>query len=104
MSEILILYVPCPDNSTANELLGRLIKEKLVACGNVSAVQSSFFWEGNFCTEDEAILLMKTLPRLAEEVLSRINLLHPYDTPCIASWHARVNEAYFEWVSKEVEV
>jgi periplasmic divalent cation tolerance protein len=103
MTEILMLYIPCPDQKSASNILETLIYEKLVACGNYTNVTSMYNWDENLCKEGEIILFMKSLPEKGERLENRILELHPYDAPCVARWHVTVNNTYYKWVSGELE-
>ena len=102
MKEIIIFYVPCGSYKSASNYLKTLIQEKLVACGNIIAAQSAYFWEGDFCEEAESILIMKTTKTKEDDARSRIQAIHDYDLPCIASWTMTVNEGYGAWIAEEV--
>lgn len=79
------------------------IKERLAACANVFPVQSLFMWEGVMKYEPEFILVMKTMPYKKKALRELLESNHSYDTPCIMSWDAEVNEVYATWVDQQVK-
>ena len=81
-----------------------LVEEHLVACANiVSGVRSLFFWGGNFCDEEEVLLIMKTRQTLLSDVVKRIKALHSYDVPeVIALPILGGSEDYLEWVKSSL--
>lgn len=50
----------------------------------------------------EEILIVKTLPELTEAAMQKIQSMHPYEIPCIASWEVQVNEDYYNWMRNEL--
>ena len=100
--EIMVFYVPCENNESAEELVKSLLRDNLIACGNVFKGQSMYSWEGEFCQEGEHIAIMKTTVSNEELVSKKIENIHSYDVPCIARWKITVNQAYGDWVAGEV--
>ena len=102
MEDALVVLVTCPDRGSAEGLAGALVKEHLVACGNVlSGVNSFFFWEGEVQSDAEFLLLLKTTEDRFEEVKERVQELHSYDVPeIIALPVARGNRDYLDWIEE----
>jgi periplasmic divalent cation tolerance protein len=100
--EITFFYIPVP-NAAEAAILGNLaIQEHLAACANVFPVQSVFMWEGSLQQEPEFILVLKTMPSKKRALREILESKHSYETPCILSWNAEVNEAYGKWVDDQV--
>ena len=97
--DILLLYVPCGSEKEAKTIAKQLIADKLAACANIPPGQSLYLWKGKHAEEIEFVLLLKTLPKKGEEARKKIEALHSYGVPCIASWKIKVNAAYGKWVS-----
>ncbi|MCW3132459.1 MAG: divalent-cation tolerance protein CutA [Candidatus Methanospirare jalkutatii] len=53
-----------------------LVEERLAACVNIASVESFFFWNGEFCEENEALLVIKTERALIERLIKRIKQIH----------------------------
>jgi periplasmic divalent cation tolerance protein len=101
--EITFFYIPVPNAAEAATLGNLAISEQLAACANVFPVQSAFMWEGSLQQEPEFILVLKTMPRKKIALRELLESKHIYDTPCILSWDAEVNEAYGAWVDQQVK-
>ncbi len=101
--EYCIIYVPFPDAQQCEESGKALLHLKLVACFQLLSANSFFIWKGQQESAHEVILLVKTLKELKDEAIEKIQSLHPYEVPCIASWNAQVNESYYNWMVQELK-
>lgn len=101
--EISFLYIPVGSAVEATALGNLATKEQLAACANVFPVQSIFMWEGVMQQEPEFILVLKTMPYKKKALRELLESNHSYETPCILSWDAEVNEAYGAWVDRQVK-
>jgi len=82
-----LIWCPCPDPKTAQELAGALLAEKLIACANIiPQITSVFEWDSKTNTETEAVMVLKTKAALLEKAIARLGECHPYDTPAIVGW------------------
>lgn len=84
--------------------LGRvLVEQRLVACAQVSAVESVYIWNGAMQQEPEFRLLCKTTAARWADVEAAILVQHPYVLPAI---HAcaldAVNPVYGAWIAEHV--
>ena len=102
--ELRILFATAsPDD--APRLVSALVREKLVACGNIlPAVRSIYRWEGEVCDDEEAVLLMETTADRLSAAMERLRALHPYDVPEVLALPVSSGlAAYTRWVGTEVE-
>ncbi len=100
MAEYCTLYVTVRDKAEAVSLSRKLIKEKLIACANISGdILSIYHWDGKICEDSEWAIIMKTRKKIAEKVTVRIKELHSYETPCIVQWDITGGSAeYLTWL------
>jgi len=54
-------------------------------------------------TEEEYVLLLKTLPEMKQDLQIFIQENHSYDIPCIISFDVDVNNGYGEWISEIIK-
>ncbi len=81
-----VVFVTCGPNQ-AEPLLGKLLSERLVACGNIiPGVRSLYWWQGRICHDSEEVLFMETSEQRVEELMRRIKDLHQYETPKIITF------------------
>lgn len=100
--QILLFYIPTTSNTEAISLGQKAIEHRIAACANIFPIQSIFPWEGNIQTENEFVLVLKTIPSLQNKVSEFISNHHSYEIPCILSWIVEVNESYGMWIMENV--
>lgn len=99
-----LIWCPFPDRESARVVAGRLLGEKLIACANiVGDIESVFEWEGKRTSDHEVGVLFKTLGCQSDEVIRRLGVLHPYDTPAIVGWPcAMAHPATLAWLQEQL--
>jgi periplasmic divalent cation tolerance protein len=100
--EITFFYIPVASAAEALAIGNMAVEQHLAACANVFPMQSVFPWNGEIQQEEEFVLILKTIPSQALPLRSFLEEKHSYETPCILSWVAEVNEAYGDWVRQMV--
>ncbi len=68
------------------------------SCIQHSSVQSMYRWEGKFESSSEWAIEIKVHATKKENVISKIEEIHPYDVPQILCWEALASESYGEWI------
>lgn len=103
MADYLTLYVTVENEDVAVHMATALVKEKLVACANITAgVRSIYEWENTIQFDSEVVLVMKTTALRVKEAIERTKELHNYDVPCItATPIVEANAEYLEWVTQQ---
>ena len=78
-----------------------MIGWKLAACVNrINGVKSYYMWEWKIKSDQELILLIKTLPKKQEKLTSYIKNKHPYDTPEINIIEVgETDKKYLDWMN-----
>lgn len=101
--DILIAYVTCPDDETAENIATALIDHNEAACVNiVPNLRSVYRWEGHVEIDNELLLLIKTTVASIENVRARVLALHPDELPeVIAVPVTHGLPAYLDWVREE---
>jgi len=81
-----------------------LLSEKLIACAQISApITSYYFWNDTITQSTEFTLTMKTTVSLCNKVESRLVELHPYELPeIIIHTVTQGSKEYMKWVQNEV--
>ena len=101
--EIRVVLVTHESGEAAEELAGRLIEERLAACGNViPGLVSVFRWEGEIQRDPEVLLILKTTADRVEALTARVRELHSYDVPEVLALPVRGGlREYMAWVQQE---
>jgi len=91
------VYVTAP-RAEAEEMARTLVEERLAACVNRFDCQSTYRWEGEIHDDAETLLLAKTTAERSDELVERVETLHPYDVPCIERFEEdSVAASFAEW-------
>ncbi|WP_331233153.1 divalent-cation tolerance protein CutA [Natronorarus salvus] len=95
------VYVTAP-RADASALARQLVDDRLAACVNLVPCRSVYRWEGEVVEDEESILLVKTTGERYDELVDRVEELHPHDVPCIERFDERdVLPAFGEWIDAE---
>lgn len=95
-------YVTVP-RSAADDIAARLVDEEVAACVNRVPCRSTYRWEGEVVTDEEAILLAKTTADRYDDLVALLEEIHPHDVPCIERFdEADVLASFGEWVDDAV--
>jgi periplasmic divalent cation tolerance protein len=105
VAEMAVVMTTVPTRQAGEELVRRLVEEKLVACGNlVPGLLSLFWWQAALSSEEEVLVLLKTSTRGVERLFERVPELHPYEVPELVELRVgRVGQAYCRWVIDSTE-
>jgi periplasmic divalent cation tolerance protein len=94
------VYVTAPPDAAA-DIARTVVDERLAACANRVACESTYRWEGEVVDDEETILLLKTTDARYDDLVSRVVDLHPYDVPCVERFDERdVLGAFGAWVAE----
>tara|TARA_B100000678_G_C18205304_1_gene501119 strand:+ start:793 stop:1104 length:312 start_codon:yes stop_codon:yes gene_type:complete len=89
-----LVYTVFASREDARSVATALLDEKLVACANViGRVEALFEWDGERGEGEEIAVLFKTHADRLDAAVSRLDDLHPYDTPAILGWRADASGA-----------
>jgi len=104
MTDALIVFSTCADETEALRLANTLVEARLAACVNVlPAIQSVYRWQGAIENAREILLVVKTTRQRFEAVCDLISTVHSYDTPeIIAVPVAAGSEKYLAWLTDQV--
>ena len=100
---ILLCLCSCPDATSAEQLAGALVGERLAACINiVPGLRSVYRWQAEVERADETLLLIKTVRERFDALSARIKALHPHELPEVLAVEAAAGlPAYLRWVADE---
>lgn len=74
------------DRAAADELLTKIVNERLAACAQVEGpITSTYWWDGQVETAEEWRVDFKTRTSLLDALTARVTELHSYDTPQIVA-------------------
>lgn len=105
MTDVRVLLMTAPSSEVAEAIVGTLVAERLIACGNITApVASIYRWHGETKRASEVLVIMKTTEKAVAAVTRRVSELHPYDVPELLSLPVLTgHEPYLSWVREAIE-
>jgi len=103
--ELLIVMTTLPDLAIATEITRVVVEECLAACVQlIPNITSTYFWQGEICTESEQLLMIKTLASQYANLEARLRSLHPYEEPeIIAIPVTNASTSYQNWVKQSLQ-
>lgn len=98
----IVVLITAKDAKEANDIVTRLIDDKLIACANiVRDVRSIFRWEGKVDAADEVLLVLKTKKKCFAQLVETVKSVHSYDVPeIIALPIIDGNADYLKWIEE----
>jgi periplasmic divalent cation tolerance protein len=99
---MVVVQTTLPDSAESEQLVQRVVEQRLAACANWHRVRSAYWWLDQLEHDDEINVTFKTSPEARGALVAALRTMHPYEVPFIA-WSAveGVDPAYTEWVAGE---
>jgi periplasmic divalent cation tolerance protein len=70
------------DPDRADEIIGQLLVDRVVACGQrIGPLVSRYWWQGSLERAEEWLVLLKTRGDLGPTVIEAVVAAHPFTTP-----------------------
>ena len=88
-----------PNKKSLEKIANQMVKNKLVACVNISKIYSIYSWKGKIEKTPEYIALFKTTQREKKQLKEKIKETHPYKVPEIVELNVNsINKPYLSWL------
>jgi len=88
-----------PDKKSILKIAREFVKNKIVACVNISKISSIYSWKGKVENTSEYIAIFKTTTKNKKLLKQKIKETHPYDVPEIAEIDVTsINDSYLKWL------
>ena len=98
MKPVLIIST-YPNKKSILEIANDLVKSKIIACVNISKIDSVYSWNGTIQNSIEYIAIFKTVTKNKSKLKKIIAETHPYDVPEIAEINVTsINKSYLNWL------
>ena len=95
----IIIVSTYPDKKSISKVAKELVKNKIVACVNITKISSVYSWEGKIENASEYLALFKTTSKNKKILKEKIKSTHPYDVPEIAELPVNsINKSYLSWL------
>ena len=94
-----IIVSTFPNKQSINKIANQLVKQKIVACVNITRISSVYAWKGKIENQSEYLALFKTSKKNQSKLKKELQKLHPYDIPEIAEINVdSINQSYLKWL------
>ena len=105
MEEYLVVLVTTPSKEVGHAVARALLQQKLAACVNVvPSIASIYTWEGELCSDEEVLLVIKSTRTAFEALAAAVRNVHPYDVPEIIALPLVTGaQDYLDWIDEVVE-
>ena len=94
-----IIISTYPDKKSITKIAKVFVKNKTVACVNISKIDSIYSWNKKIENTSEYIAIFKTTSKNTKLLKEKIKETHPYDVPEIAEIDVTsINKSYLDWL------
>jgi len=98
MNAIMIIST-YPNKNAITKIANELVKNKIVACVNITKISSVYSWKEKIENTSEYLALFKTTQKNKKYLKEKIKSTHPYDVPEIIEINiTSLNESYLKWL------
>ncbi len=80
-----------------------LLEKKLVACVQITKVESNYVWKGEICKQKEYLLSFKSTKNNINDIERFLLGQHSYELPEITIFETSHSKEYGEWVQRSVK-
>ena len=96
-----IIISTYPNKKSISKIANQLVKDKTVACVNISKISSIYSWKGKVENTSEYLALFKTKTANKKLLKQKIKETHPYDVPEIVEIDVKsINDSYLSWLTE----
>jgi periplasmic divalent cation tolerance protein len=106
MTDSILVLITASSLEEAEKIARSLIQERLAACANILRdVRSVFWWNNAITTEQEVLLMCKSMSAHFPAIVTRVKALHSYQVPeIIALPLIAGSEEYLQWIAEETSL
>jgi periplasmic divalent cation tolerance protein len=98
MKPVLIIST-YPNKKSILEIANDLVKSKIIACVNISKIDSVYSWNDTIQNSAEYVAIFKTVTKNKSKLKKIIAETHPYDVPEIVEIDVTsINKSYLNWL------
>ncbi|MCI4370224.1 MAG: divalent-cation tolerance protein CutA [Thermoplasmata archaeon] len=93
-----------PSTAAADRAIATVLAARLAACAQSTAVRSRYWWKGQLRSDDEVLVVFKTVPKRVGALFRRLGELHPYDVPEVVEIDVpRVHPPYLAYLAETID-
>ena len=97
--KLVLIISTYPNKKSILKIANELVKTKIIACVNISKINSVYSWNGSIQNSSEYIAIFKTVTKNKTKLKKKITETHPYDVPEIVEIDVTsINKSYLNWL------
>ena len=91
------------DRAKGDEIAEALLRDRLVACcQTIGPITSRYWWKAELEQATEWLFLAKATQERLTDIVERIKVMHPYETPEIVAYEITGGLGdYISWIANE---
>lgn len=103
MQTAYLVMITTPNPEVSQQVAEAILQPRLAACVNiVPGLRSLYHWQGALHSDDEQLLLAKTVQTRFEALVQAVKAAHPYENPeIIALPIVDGSPEYLAWIAAE---
>ncbi len=102
--KIIIIQTTCKTKKEAKKIAKFLLKDKLVACVQITKIKSFYTWKNKFCKDNEKLISIKTKKKYFTKIKRKIKEIHSYDLPeIIAIDITKISKEYLKYIGENTK-
>ena len=99
MKNPVLIISTYPTKKSISKIASELVKNKTVACVNISKISSVYSWKNKVENTSEYLAIFKTISKNKPVLKKKIKETHPYEVPEIVEIDVlSVNQSYLNWL------
>ena len=101
---MIAIFTTTDNLKEARKLAKTLVEQKLVACTQISDIESFYNWENNVQNDQEFRIMFKTTKNKYKDVERAILKIHSYDLPAIYAVDVdELYKPYGDWLNQSLK-
>ena len=97
MHKISVIQTTIDDKVLADQLISELLNDKMIACAQISQIESHYWWQTKIEKTMEYRILFKLPSHNANLVLDYLAANHSYEVPEIIMEEKQTTESYYNY-------
>ena len=100
--DLIMIMITSSSEKESKIIIENLLKNRLIACGNlIGPISSSFWWKGEIENSKEYLILLKSRKDLFKKIAQEVLKFHSYEIPEIIVFPIiEGSKAYLNWINK----
>ena len=104
MNKYILVTTACSSKEEAENIVNYLLKKRLISCGQITKINSTYWWQEKLVNSDEFLIQMKSKKNLFTEIEKAIKEMHSYEVPEIVCYDIiNGNQEFLNWIDKETK-